>query len=55
MVRLQKAKPHMKDVALMVDAMTIYKSTIWDPKKKRYIGTVDYGTTFPEIENELTT
>ena len=29
-----KAKPHMKDVALIVDAMAIHNGTIWDIKKK---------------------
>ena len=45
----------MSEVVLMVDAMTLHKGTVWDPKLKSYIGTVDYGTAIPENEDELAT
>ena len=45
----------MKDVALKVDAMAIHKGTFWHQTKKSYVGTVDYGTAVPEIEDEIAT
>ena len=48
-------KSWMSEVVLMVDAMTLHKGTVWDPKSKSYIGTVDYGTAIPENEDELAT
>ena len=45
----------MEDVALTVDAVAICRGNIWDPKKERYVGTIDYGTAVPEIEGELFT
>ena len=45
----------MSDAVLMVDAMALHKGTVWDPKTKRYVGTVDYGTAIPENEDELAT
>ena len=48
-------KSWMSEVVLMVDAMTLHKGTVWDPKSKSYVGTVDYGTTIPENEDELAT
>ena len=38
---------------LIVDAMALHNSTIWDPKTRKYVGTVDYGTAIPEAEDEL--
>ena len=35
--------------------MAICRSTIWTPRKKRYIDTLDYGTAVSESENELAT
>ena len=40
---------------LIVDAMSLYKGTWWDPKEWCYVGTVDYGTGMPEAEDELAT
>ena len=48
-------KGWMSDAVLMVDAMALHKGTVWDPKTKRYVGTVDYGTAIPENEDELAT
>ena len=50
-----KKKGWMSEVVLMVDAMTLHKGTVWDPKSRCYIGTVDYGTAIPENEDELAT
>ena len=35
--------------------MALLKGTIWDPKTKQYVGTVDYGTAVPEPLDELAT
>ena len=46
-------KGWMSDVVLIVDAMALYKGTIWDPKSKSYFGLVDYGTAKPEPEENM--
>ena len=46
-------KGWMSDVVLIVDAMALYKGTIWDPKSKSYVGLVDYGTAKPEPEENM--
>ena len=48
-------KSSASDVVLIVDAMSLYKGTWWDPKEWCYVGTVDYGTGLPEAEDELAT
>ena len=45
----------MSDVVLVLDAMALHKGTIWDPKSKQYVGTVDYGTAMPEVPDDLAT
>ena len=45
----------MSDVDLVLDAMALHKGTIWDPKSKQYVGTVDYGTAMPEVPDDLAT
>ena len=44
-------KRWMADVALVVDAMSLHKMTIWDGAKKCYIGLVDYGRRSEAIRN----
>ena len=46
-------KPHMSDVVLITDAVAIHKEAFLDPKKKFYVGRVDYGTCLPEVKNDL--
>ena len=46
-------KPWMSDIVLLVDAMAVHKFTMWYPKTKQYVGTVDYGTAVPEPANSL--
>ena len=48
-----KNKPYMSGVVLTVDAMELHKGTLWDQKKKCYIGKVDYGTALPEAGDNL--
>ena len=48
-------KSSASDVVLIVDAMSLHKSTWWDPKERCYVGTVDYGTGLPEAEDEMAT
>ena len=50
-----QTKPAMSDVVLIVDPMSIYKGTLWDPKERYYIGRVEYGTGLPEADDELAT
>ena len=45
-----KKNSWMSDVALIVDAMTLHKMTVWDDASKCYIGLVDYETVMPELE-----
>lgn len=47
--------PFMKDVTLIVDAMTLHKGTFWDPKSKSFVGRVDYGIAVPEASDDLAT
>ena len=42
----------LADVVLIVDAMAIYKGTWWDPKKRSFVGNVDYGTAIPEASDD---
>ena len=48
-------QPNMKDIALIVDGMALRKGIVWNPKTKRYVGTVDYGIASPEVEDDLAT
>lgn len=48
-----KDKPFMKDVSLIVDAMTLHKGTFWDPKSRSYVGHVDYGIAMPEPSDDI--
>lgn len=36
-------KPHFKNCALIMDAMSIRKQVLWDNNEGRYFGNVDYG------------
>ena len=47
------SSPDKKDCCLIIDAMSIRKQTIWDPKKDRYAGFVDYGSAIPENPETL--
>ena len=48
-------KSSASDVVLIVDEMSLYKGTWWDPKEWCYVGTVDYGTALPGAEDDLAT
>ena len=50
-----KQHPNMKDIALIVDGMALRKGIVWNPKTKRYVGTINYGTAVPEVEDDLAT
>ena len=39
----------------VIDAMVLHKGTVWDPKIKCYVGTVDYGTASPEATDKPAT
>ena len=52
MVQNESSTP---DVVLIVDAISLYKGTWWDPKEQCFVGRVDYGTGLPEAEDELAT
>ena len=52
---LVEKKPWMSDIVLIVDAMALHKGTMWDPKTRQYVGTVDYGTALPEVPDSLAT
>ena len=41
----------VSDVVLIVDAMAIHKGTWWDPRKRCFVGNVDYGTAIPEASH----
>ena len=43
----------MSVIVLIVDATALHESTMWDPKTRKYVGTIDYGTAIPEAEDEL--
>ena len=45
----------LSDVVLIIDAMAIHKGTWWDPKKRSFVGNVDYGTAVPEASDDLAT
>ena len=40
--------PSKKDCCLIIDAVSIRKRTLWDPKKEQYSGFVNYGPVPPE-------
>ena len=42
-----------KDCCLIIDAMSIRKQTLWDPKKEQYSGFVNYGPVPPEDPETL--
>ena len=48
-------KSSVSDMVLIVDAMSLYKGTWWDPKEQCYSGTIDYGTGLSEAEYESAT
>ena len=48
--QLAEKKVWMKDVVLVVDAMSIHKMTIYDKNRKSFVGLVDYGTAVPEAD-----
>ena len=45
--------PWMSEVVLVVDAMALHKSAIWDPVAQQYVGSVNYGTAIPEPPEDL--
>ncbi|CAB4038383.1 THAP domain-containing 9, partial, partial [Paramuricea clavata] len=45
--------PSKKDCGLIIDAMSIRKQTLWDPKKEQYSGFVNYGPVPPEDPETL--
>ena len=45
--------PSKKDCCLIIDAMSIRKQTLWDPKKEKYSGFVNYGPVPPEDPETL--
>ena len=45
-----KKNSWMSDAALLVDAMTLHKMTVYDDASKCYVGLVDYGTAMHEPE-----
>ena len=47
--------PWMSEVVLVVDAMALHKSAIWDPVAQQYVGSVNYGTAIPEPPEDLAT
>ena len=48
--QLAEKKVWMKDVVLVVDAMSIHKMTIYHKYSKSFAGLVDYGNTVPEAD-----
>ena len=44
-------KPSMSDVVLIVDAMALHKGIMWDQKAKQYVGTVNYGLLFQNLQS----
>ena len=48
--QLAEKKVWMKDVVLVVDAMSIHKMTFYDKNCKSFVGLVDYGTVVPEAD-----
>ena len=50
-----KKQTWMKEVVLIVDAMTLHKGTVWDPTLRQYVWHVDYGMAVPEAPDELAT
>ena len=42
----------MKDVVLIVDAMSLHKSSLYDASQDSFAGLVDYGTAIPEPETK---
>ena len=45
--------PSKKDCCLIIDAMSIRKQTLWDPKKEQYSGFVNYGPVPPDDPETL--
>ena len=45
--------PEKKDCCLIIDAMSIRKQTVWDPKKDQCAGFVNYGEVTPEDPDTL--
>ena len=50
-----KQSPIKKDCCLVIDAMSIRKQTIWDPKQDQYSGFVNYGAIPVEDPDTLAT
>lgn len=40
-----------RDCCLIIDAMSIRKQTVWEPKNDRYVGFVDYGKDGPVLDD----
>ena len=53
--KVAEQKHWMRDVELVIDAMTLHSGTVWDPKSRSYVGTVDYRAAAPEATYELAT
>ena len=47
--------PEKKDCCLIIDAMSIRKQTVWDPKRDQYAGFINYGEVNPEDPDTLAT
>ena len=41
----------MRDVVLVVDAMSLSKMTVYDRRLKSFVGLIDYGGAIPEPES----
>ena len=44
-------RSHKKGYCLIIDAMSIRKQTVWEPKNDRYGGFVDYGKGGPVLDD----
>ena len=42
----------MREVVHVIDPMVLHEGTIWDPKSKCSVGTVDNGAASPEVTND---
>ena len=50
-----KKQTWMKEVVLVVDAMTLNKGNVWDPTSRWYVRHVGYGMAVQEAHDEITT
>ena len=53
--QLAEKKTSMRDVVLIVDAMSLHKITIYDRKSESFVRLLNYGTVIPEPETSETT